>query len=257
MSSYKPIPARERRRQDAIRLNALRQASSLQASLLRARASEVRRVLDLCKNYDDKNYWSVVISRNINEQPYFEKWERRLFEKTALPYAETVARDLTKKKAAPSFFTRAIAAYAATRVGEMIVSVTGTLKKQLISILFDELLESPTIGVEALVKHIRKEYNALAAWQVRRIAQTETMIGLGRAGHAAAESLDVPYLKQWCTSGMSNVRETHAEMDGHIVEDKEPFIFDDGILYYPHDTEHGAPASEIINCACACIRLPR
>lgn len=80
------------------------------------------------------------------------------------------------------------------------------------------------------------------------------MIGTAQAGHLAAKSLDIRYTKQWCTSGLSNVRDSHAAVDGVTVDENEPFKLPGGLLMYPHDTSLGADASEIINCACDVIR---
>ena len=109
--------------------------------------------------------------------------------------------------------------------------------------------------IEKLTKKIYARYTGmLEKWQCRRIAQTETMIGTAEAGDMAARTLDVRFTKQWCTSGLSNVRDSHAAVDGVTVDENEPFKLPGGLLMYPHDTSMGADASEIINCACDVIR---
>ena len=41
------------------------------------------------------------------------------------------------------------------------------------------------------------------------------------------------------------------------MDENEPFVLPGGMLMYPHDTSMNADASEIINCACDCIRRPK
>jgi hypothetical protein len=116
--------------------------------------------------------------------------------------------------------------------------------------------EADGAGIEKVARLIFEGYRDIELWQARRIAQTETMISLADAGDLAAKTLDLRYSKQWCTSGLGNTRDTHLVMDGTIVEDWEPFELEDCMMMYPHDTTMGAPAGEIINCACDCIRRP-
>jgi hypothetical protein len=46
-------------------------------------------------------------------------------------------------------------------------------------------------------------------------------------------------------------------MDGIEVDADEPFRLEDCLMMYPHDSSFGAPAGEIINCACDVIRRPK
>ena len=111
--------------------------------------------------------------------------------------------------------------------------------------------------IEKLARRIFAEYQAIELWQARRIAQTETMIGLADAGEVAARSLGIRYDKQWVISGLGNTRETHEIMDGVVVDMDEPFTLPDCQMMYPHDSSLGAPAGEIINCACDVLHLPK
>jgi hypothetical protein len=62
--------------------------------------------------------------------------------------------------------------------------------------------------------------------------------------------------KQWCTAKI-NTRETHEAMDGTEVDQNELFVLADCKMRWPHDSAFGAPAGEIINCACDVIRRPK
>ena len=119
------------------------------------------------------------------------------------------------------------------------------------------MAEELTGGIEALTRKLYRGYLAtLEKWQCRRIAQTESMIGMAEAGDLAARTLDVRFTKQWCISGLGNTRASHELMDGVVVDENEPFSLPGGLLMYPHDTSLGADAGEIINCACCCVRRP-
>ena len=134
--------------------------------------------------------------------------------------------------------------------------VSGTFKDQLVGVTRKVMSEADGMGIEKVARLIFEGYQDIELWQARRIAQTETMISLADAGDLAAKTLDLRYSKQWCTSGLGNTRDTHLAMDGITVEDWEPFELADCMMMYPHDSTMGAPAGEIINCACDCIRRP-
>jgi hypothetical protein len=161
-----------------------------------------------------------------------------------------------KAEDVPGLWESELTRYAEQRAGENIVSVTGSLKDKLVDITRNIMAED-TYGVEKLTQMIFKEYNTIAEWMVRRIAQTETMIGLAEAGDVAARSLDIGFTKTWAVSGLGNTRDSHLAMDGIEVDADDPFRLEDCLMMYPHDSSFGAPAGEIINCACDCIRRPK
>ena len=253
------ITSQERKRRDYLRRRGLATGAIYETRLIRARRKELRRVLALARDYDDPQMVAPTVSKWLSE-PYLLKWWEGLYTTAGLPMAQTTARDLSKAKAAAedAVWTATLKRYARTRAGENIVLVTGTWKDILIDIISGLLLDEPTIGVEALTTQIFRRYTGeFERWMCRRIAQTETMIGMAEASDAAAQTLDVGYTKQWCISGLGNTRETHELMDGIEVDQDEPFILPDCQMMFPHDCGLGAPASEIINCACDCIRRPK
>ena len=249
----------ERRHQDYLRRTGLKTTHVYESRLLRLRSKEVRRVLEICAQYDNPAGWPGLIETYLDESSYLPKWMRGLYVDAGLPMAKSTARDLNKAKAADddALWLDELVAYADERAGANIVVVSGTLRENLINILRDEMVEEPGLGVEKLTKRIYEKYKELAKWQVRRIAQTEGMIAMADAANVAAGTLDVQFTKQWCISGLGNTRDTHELMDGVEVDQDEPFVLAGGNLMYPHDTGLGADASEIINCACSCIRHPK
>lgn len=252
------ISSAERRHQDYLRKKGLAVGRIYEGKLLKARKAEVKRVLNLCREWNDPDSIESVINGQLDESGYYFDWQKGLFLNAGLPRAKSIVRDLSRAKAedVPGLWESELTRYAEQRAGENIVSVTGSLKEKLVDITRG-LMAEDTYGVEKLTQMIFKEYNTIAEWMVRRIAQTETMIGLAEAGDVAARSLDIGFTKTWAVSGLGNTRDSHLAMDGIEVDDDEPFRLEDCLMMYPHDSSFGAPAGEIINCACDCIRRPK
>ena len=255
----KKISSKQRAHQDYLRKKGLAAGKIYAARLVVLRRNEVSRLLKLCMNYDDVTRWSGIIANNLNESTYLYDWTTGLYLAAGLPNAKSVTRDLSKGKAdAPSgIWEQTLRSFASNRCGQNIVSVSGTLRDDLQKILSDALEEDVNISVESLVKRVKKDFAPLNLWQARRIAQTETMIGLAESADIAAQSTEVQFIKEWCISGVGNTRPTHLDMDGVTVDQNEVFELEDCRVMYPHDTSMNAPAGEIINCACSCIRIPK
>lgn len=251
------ITPAQRRHMDYLRRNGLKVGRVYEARLIKARRKEVRRVLELCKNWNDPAQWPAVIDEYLSEGYLFD-WYKGLYVDAGLPRAKSQARDLSRGKAAPDedYWRAELAHYAEERAGEEITLVSGTFRDNLVNVVRKTMTDFSEAGVEKIAKQIFSAYKDMELWQARRIAQTETMIGLADAGNMAAMTLDVPFQKQWAISGLGNTRETHEVMDGIIVDQNEPFVLPDGdLMMYPHDGSMGAGSGEIINCACDCIRL--
>ena len=252
----KKITPAQRRHMDYLRRKGLKVGHAYEARLIKARRKEVSRVLNLCKEFGP-GVWEDVIKNNLSEDYLFD-WYRGLYLDAGLPRCKSTARDLSQGKATPEedYWLGELTRYAENRAGSEIVLVQNTLKDNLVGIVRDSMLKNPEAGVEKLTRMIAKAYQGIEVWQARRIAQTETMICLAEAGAVAADTLDVGFTKQWVTSGI-RTRETHAAMDGIEVDQNELFILADCQMRWPHDSSFGAPAGEIINCACDVIRRPK
>ena len=260
MPTKRSISPAERRHQDYLRLKTLRVASVYETRLAKLRRRELRRVLALARDYSDPIALVPLIEGQINEAPYLGTWWQGLVTEVGLPMAKSTARDLRKEKASleDDVWLSSLRTYATTRAGNEIAVVSGTWKKTLVAIVRDILAEEVGIGIEKMTKDLYKRYlGTLEKWQCRRIAQTESMIGMAEAANDAAQTLSIHFTKQWAISGLGNTRASHEAMDGETVDEDEPFILPGGLMMYPHDTSMGADAGEIINCACACIRRPK
>jgi SPP1 gp7 family putative phage head morphogenesis protein len=93
------------------------------------------------------------------------------------------------------------------------------------------------------------------AGKAEMIARTETLtavsIGLAAAMKNAAEV--IPGLKKgWMTAGDDRVRDSHAAINGEVIESDEKFS---NGLAHPRDT-NSTDASEVIACRCSLILIP-
>lgn len=248
----------DRRRQDYLRRRALKVGKVYEGKLVRARAKEFKRVLGICKDTRDLESWGDIFKGEF-EEPYLEGWFKGLTLGIGMPQARSVAEQLTRKKALTpdGVWERALIDYAENRAGESITSISDTIIDFFVDKLQDLLLErGEGFGVESLALALTEEYEEVALWMCRRIAQTESMMALGESSFLSAESLAIPYKKQWTCSGLNNTRETHRYMDGVIVDRDAKFILPDCTMRFPCDASSNAPAEEIINCACSCLYIP-
>ena len=62
----------ERRHQDYLRRKGLKTAHVYESRLLRLRAHEVKRVLDICAQYDNPAGWPGLIESHLDESSYFQ-----------------------------------------------------------------------------------------------------------------------------------------------------------------------------------------
>ena len=261
MAGTKDIKPGERRYQDYLRQRGVRTANNYTRMLARLRNAEVERVVKLLAERYDPRQWALAAPVYINEIGYLPEWYRGLIVAAGLPQVGPTARALVGSADAVSgyagYFEERLAAYAAERAGAEISSVSGTLKETVQQVIGEAVARDVNIGVEQLARTVRRVMPEKNAWQARRIAQTEMMNALAEAGDETAQLLGVGYVKTWCISGLGNTRETHAEMDGVTVEADGYFELRDCVMRYPHDTRSKPPASQIVNCACSCIRRPQ
>lgn len=114
----------------------------------------------------------------------------------------------------------------------------------------------PAETVERLVTRYR---DRALKYRGEAIGRSETLAALNRSEYEsvrqAMEQSDLPLAattKEWDTAGDSDVRHSHAEMDGQIVGIDEPFVspVTGARLMHPGDGSLGAPARELVFCRC-------
>jgi hypothetical protein len=173
---------------------------------------------------------------------------------------ETLNRLLQQKAVGDDIFTRAVLQWAQDHLGERITLMGDTVAKWLREHIAEIYEAHSTDGVEALTRRLYRgtmhQWAGVKDWMCRRIAQTEAMKAMNIAATAAADGTGIDYEKTWSISGI-NTRETHAAVDGITIPKGELFTVGGYLMNEPMDETYGAPAGEVINCACTLIILPR
>ena len=80
------------------------------------------------------------------------------------------------------------------------------------------------------------------------IARTETHSASVAAGDVATDALGIKVKREWIAAGDERTRISHAEADGQLRDQGQPFDVGNASLMYPGDP--GGPPGEIINCRC-------
>jgi SPP1 gp7 family putative phage head morphogenesis protein len=112
---------------------------------------------------------------------------------------------------------------------------------------FDEGLSTDKIAA-----NIRAEFNGIDRERAKTIAITETAAAYGFGEFESMKDAGISR-RQWLSSGLPNVRQTHLIADGQVRRIDEPCTVGSARLMYPGD-ETG-PAEEVINCHCVTIAL--
>lgn len=269
----KRITPLQRARQTAIRVNALQVAAGYERKMRSRRTRGIRAAMDeLVEHGVPPVLWADQIHY---EEPWMLPLLKDMYLTVGQQGAVEVANRLLAQKADPTdVFARAILQWTEDHLGERIVLMGDTVAKWLretIAAIYagtavisvagvPTVVEASTLGIEALTKLLYKEtlakWDAVKLWQCRRIAHTEAMNSMNVAGLEAAEALGIPYEKTWSISGI-NTRETHEAVDGITVPQGGLFSVGGYPMERPMDERYGAPASEVINCSCTLIYLPK
>ncbi len=133
-----------------------------------------------------------------------------------------------------------------------IKSVSDTTKEQIKRILVDGTEKNlSTAEISANIRDMfQKIYDNPMATRAATIARTDTLtaVSLGqqlKADEFKKEFPDVAMKKAWVSAQDERVRESHAGLDGEIVNEEE--AFSNGLMF-PRDPS--GEASDVINCRC-------
>jgi HK97 family phage portal protein len=137
--------------------------------------------------------------------------------------------------------------------GDHITSITETTRKRINSILSDSYEEQAAPG--EIASRIRDVFSDFSSGRAMTIARTETLSAVSLGQDLKAQEFKAQYPKEaarmkriWITAQDDRVRDTHAELDGQMVELGESFA---NGLKFPRDPD--GEAGEIINCRCTSI----
>lgn len=108
-----------------------------------------------------------------------------------------------------------------------------------------------------LADRVRSAFNGISKERADSIANTEVGAAYGFARHESMQGLGIDE-KEWLSSGLDTVRDTHRIADGQRVPVDQPFIIptkDGGEdeMMYPGDSN--GSAGNVINCKCVSVAV--
>ena len=127
-----------------------------------------------------------------------------------------------------------------------ITRVTETKRRQIINAVDAGYRSGATLPEVAA--SVRALIPAIARYSADAIARTEIHGAANYGSNEAARETGLPLKREWLAAEDERTRESHAEADGQIVGQDEPFQVGDSLMMYPGDPS--APPEEVVNCRC-------
>ena len=102
---------------------------------------------------------------------------------------------------------------------------------------------------EEITRQLERDLTAIQSYHAERIARTEVIGASNKGSFDAAERSGLGMKKQWITSGLKGIRDSHLfyQSQGLVSTDYEYNVG----LKYPGDPNGGA--DEVINCRCSIV----
>ena len=139
-------------------------------------------------------------------------------------------------------------------VGDRIVSVTETSKKEVIRIVrnivqqaIDEGLSTPET-MALLEQQIPVEWRRSGKFRSNTIARTEVLTAANEGNYRGAVATGLQLKKRWLARLDGRERDSHRYANGQVQELKNPYDVGGVAMMRPGDIR--APADEVINCRC-------
>lgn len=131
--------------------------------------------------------------------------------------------------------------------------ISDTTKAKLKRIIAETVIEGDQRKLELAIRE--KIGGDEGRRRAETIARTESHSASQDAAFELAQEADIDLVKIWSSTEDARTRESHVEADGQVREMHEEFEVGDESLLYPGDPN--ADASEVINCRCVCLYVPR
>ena len=253
----KRISSTQRARLAIARQQALQKSLAFERALKRQRGKAISEAISRLQGVPPSRWDSEV---HI-EEPYLHKMYEDLYINTGVDAARQTVNDfLSRKEEGDDLYINSILQWTRTHLGARIVLSNKSINKWLADLCRRVYEDNRTEGIEKVTQlmyaEVEDKWKSIREWEVRRIAQTETMKSLNVARAESMNALGVQYTKTWSISG-NNTRQSHQVMDGITVDQGELFIVNGYKMSEPMDESYGADAAEVINCACSLIYLPK
>jgi HK97 family phage portal protein len=199
----------------------------------------------LAGKYEEE--WQNTIAKTLKQSVDvgYDQQLEFVFNQAARTEVEVLrARDSNKRRASLS-----------ARGLESFSSISKTHTDRIIS----EIAKGQEAG-ESITAIMRRVADSLGtpgqlAGKAETIARTETLtaVSIGQAAAMKNAAEVIPGLKKgWMSAGDSRVRDSHAAVNGEVIDADEKFS---NGLAHPRDTNAG-DAGEVINCRCSLILIP-
>lgn len=240
------------------RQSALQKSIAFERKMTRERGRAIKEALSRLSSIPP-NRWEDEV---YIEEPNLLKLYQGLYLDTGVTVAkETINNFLSRKDVVDDdVYISAILEWTKSHLGERIALSNKTINKWLADLCRRVYEENRTEGIEKITrimfKEVNKQWDSIKTWEIRRIAQTETMKSLNIARSKSIDALGVQYTKTWSVTG-NNTRPSHLEVDRETIDQGELFLVGGYRMSEPMDETYGAPAGEIINCSCALIYHPK
>lgn len=252
----KRISSYLRARQTIARQQALQKSLAFERSLKRKRGEAIAEAVKRLSSVPPSRWGDEV---QVDEE-YLLPMYQDLYLNTGVDAARQTVQDfINRKDDGDDLYINSILRWTRNHLGERIQLSNKTINKWLAELCQEIYEENRTEGVEKLTqlmyKEVAEKWQSIRDWEIRRIAQTETMKSLNIARSESMNSLGVQYMKTWSVAG-NNTRPTHLEVDRETIKQGELFLVGGYYMSEPMDESYGAPAEEIINCSCSLIYYP-
>jgi len=233
-----------------------------------------RRNLAKIKKYYKTEYKKGVDSFLSMNQTNFDilfnvttlsKLYRDLYEDIGMQFAKWYARHFDKyiskgvnPKQYESFWMERFAYFGSVIAAQRVTLVSNTAKQTLIT-LTQRLMSDPEfmmMGVAQQARILNSRFGQYSLMQAIRLIRTE---GTNIANYATMQSAQSIFpasqlKKEWIASFDDRTRDAHAEADGQIVMQSDPFLVGGEQLLYPGDP--AGSSTNVINCRCSVAPFP-
>lgn len=143
-------------------------------------------------------------------------------------------------------FLRLIEAFIRGVGATKVVQISRTTEDQIRQVISDGVSEG--LGAAAIAANLRQRAPIVAGVRAAIIARTETHSASQWAQVTAVRDTGLQLRKEWVAASDERTRISHADADGQIVGQDEPFLVGGQELQFPGDPN--GSAENIINCRC-------
>jgi uncharacterized protein with gpF-like domain len=193
------------------------------------------------------------------------KLYRDLYEDIGMQFAKWYARHFDKyiskgvnPKQYESFWMERFAYFGSVIAAQRVTLVSNTAKQTLIT-LTQRLMSDPEfmmMGVAQQARILNNRFGQYSLMQAIRLIRTE---GTNIANYATMQSAQSIFpasqlKKEWIASFDDRTRDAHAQADGQIVMQSDPFLVGGEHLLYPGDP--AGSSENVINCRCSVAPFP-